>query len=199
MPHRHSRRDLFASCFEVLRGVAQHRPSTDPATVLRPPGALDPDDRFLEACTGCGDCIEACPKGCLLTSEPAAKEKLPGIDPTYRPCHLCDDLPCIAACQDGALVNPGSPAQVRLGVARVDPRRCVTFAGELCQLCFNTCPFPHQAIMMIGSRPLVREAACTGCGLCLFACPTNPKSITITPERRLVSGLRIPQEEYNRG
>ncbi len=202
MPRRHSRRDLFSSWFEILRGVSAPR-KPDPQRVLRPPGALTPDSTFLERCTGCGDCIEACVKDCLVSLEPsqAGPESisLPAVDPDGKPCQLCDDLPCIDACKEGALVDPGSAQGVRMGVARVDPRSCITFKGKLCRLCFNTCPLPHQAIMMIGSRPLVREGACTGCGLCVFACPTTPKAIRVIPERHLVEGLRIPKEEYPQG
>jgi len=52
---------------------------------------------------------------------------------------------------------------------------------------------------MVGGRPLVSSGACTGCGLCQFACPTAPASITIVPERDLVPGLRVPKSEYTPG
>ena len=84
-----------------------------------------------------------------------------------------------------------------MGIARVDPRRCVTFHGDTCDKCYTACPYPDRAIMSIGGRPLIGSGACTGCGLCEFACPTHPKSIEIVPERDLVPGLRIPRNEYS--
>jgi ferredoxin-type protein NapG len=192
-----SRRDLLRDVFGVLRG---HRPPPpDPDTVLRPPGALSPDERFLDACTGCGDCLPACPESAILTVPHADGRAIPAIHPAAEPCHLCPDLPCITACPEGALVDPGGPERVRIGVARVDPRRCVTFAGEHCTDCYRACPYPDQAIMLIGGRPLVGTGSCTGCGLCEHACPENPKAIRIVADRHLVPGMRIPKDEMYRG
>lgn len=197
---RSSRRDFLTSWFGAFRDAGQavsSRVRHDPDAVLRPPGALDPDDAFLDACTRCGDCIPVCPVDAIITIEESDGRMLPAIDPGLRPCRLCDDLPCIAACPDGALVAPeGGAAAVRIGIAKVDPRTCITFKGELCTRCYDACPYPDKAIMMIGHRPLVGSAACTGCGLCQYACPTHPTSITVIPERDLVPGLRIPRDEY---
>jgi len=52
---------------------------------------------------------------------------------------------------------------------------------------------------MIGGRPLVGSGACTGCGLCEFACPEEPKAIAVVAERLLVPGLRVPKSEYEAG
>jgi len=199
---RRSRRELFTLWADVFRDVgdalaAEQRP--DPKKVLRPPGALSPDSAFLEACTGCGDCTTACPTDSIIALEIAEDRTVPVIQPARKPCYLCSDLPCIAACPEGALVSPGQPARVRMGIARVNPKRCVTFRGERCTLCLSACPFPNQAIMMVGGRPLVSSATCTGCGLCEYACPEQPKAIVIVPERHLVPGLRVPKDEYLAG
>jgi MauM/NapG family ferredoxin protein len=195
-----SRRDFLTAWFGPFRNASRAAVSSgpaDPTKVLRPPGALLPDDDFLEACTRCGDCVPACPIAAIITVEEKDGRKLPAIHPSAKPCRLCDDLPCIVACPDGALTRPESgPPGVRIGIAKVDPRRCITFKGELCTRCYDACPFPDKALMMIGSRPLVGSAACTGCGLCEFACPEHPKAVTIVPERDLVPGLRIPRNEY---
>jgi len=195
-----SRRDFLTSWFGAFRDASKELSKdgpADPAKALRPPGALDPDEDFLAACTRCGDCIPVCPVDAIITIEESDGRKLPAIDPGVKPCRLCTELPCIAACPDGALKAPeGGPDAVRLGIAKVDPRRCITFKGELCTRCHTACPYPDKALMLIGSRPLVGSSVCTGCGLCQFACPTHPKSIEIVPERDLVPGLRIPRNEY---
>jgi ferredoxin-type protein NapG len=198
---RQSRRDLLTSWFGAFKNASKAAASAnqpDPAKALRPPGALTPDVDFLETCTRCGDCIPVCPVKAIVTIEEEDGRKLPAIHPSAKPCRLCDDLPCITACPDGALVAPeGGPERVRIGIAKVDPRHCITFKGELCTRCYNACPYPDRALMLIGSRPLVGSGACTGCGLCEYACPTQPKAIVVVPERDLVPGLRVPRNEYS--
>ena len=197
-----SRRELLTGWFDVFRettAAAAGSSAPDPATVLRPPGALKPDEEFLGACTGCGDCIPVCPPQCIITIEREDGRLVPVIEPSVKPCYLCTELPCITACDEGALVDPGGPELVRLGVAKVDPRRCVTFRGEICRSCYTACPYPDSAIMLIGSRPLIGSGACTGCGLCEKACPEYPKAIVVIAERNLVPGLRIPRDEYEAG
>jgi ferredoxin-type protein NapG len=193
-----SRREFLTGWFDVVRGAAVggHARPADPETALRPPGAVQPDEAFAAACTGCGDCVSACPKSSLVMIEHTGERSIPVINPSAVPCYLCDDLPCIRACEDGALIDPGGPERVRLGLARVDPRRCVTFKGETCRHCYIACPYPDRAIMLIGTRPLIGSGACTGCGLCERACPEHPKAITVIAERNLVPGLRVPKDEY---
>lgn len=198
MSRDRSRREVFRSLLDAFRPAVRSGP--DPETALRPPGALMPDEAFLEACTGCGDCVAVCPVDCITMIDAGADRQLPAIFPALKACVICEGLPCIAACPDGALQQPaGGPERVRIGIAKVDPRRCVTFLGQRCDRCYRACPFPDRAIMMIGTRPLIGSGACTGCGLCEFACPEEPKAILIIAERLLIPGMRIPKTEYNTG
>jgi ferredoxin-type protein NapF len=196
--HRRSRRDLLTGWMKTVRSASTAASGTsaiDPEKVLRPPGALKPDEEFVAACTGCGDCVPVCPTSSIFTIEHSGEKKIPVINPSAKACYLCTELPCIAACKDGALIDPGGPEKVRLGIAKVDPRRCVTFKGDSCDKCYTACPYPDLAIMSIGGRPLIGSGACTGCGLCEMACPEQPKAIVVIAERNLVPGLRIPKEE----
>ncbi len=193
-----TRRELFTSWLDAFKDAAaasKSAPATAPKNLLRPPGALLLDEEFLEKCTGCDDCMTACPPGAIFKTRDEEGRILPAIVPTRGPCLMCTDIPCAPACPEGALIKPETAEKIRIGIARVNPLTCLTFKGEVCDLCFQACPYPHAALMMIGGRPLVGSGACTGCGLCEKACPVRPRAIAVIPERHLVPGLRVPKGE----
>ncbi len=201
MSRGRSRRELLTAWLGVLRDAGEtvsgrhHRPLE---VLPYPPGAESDPERFLEACTGCGDCAAACPTGSIILVEREDGPPVPVIDPELEPCYLCDGLPCIAACPEGALTDPGGREQVRMGWARIDPRLCVTFRGQQCTLCHTACPLSGTAITLVGMRPVV-SAACTGCGLCEHVCPTVPRAVVVVPERDLIPGVRIPKRDMPAG
>jgi len=169
--------------------------------LLRPPGALN-ELAFLTACTRCDKCIEACPQGTLRRAPPRAGLAMgtPHMVPRETPCFLCETLPCVTACLEGALVWPrlntdngvlkeGVEA-VRIGAARVKPSRCLAFdsptrEAQRCRSCVERCPYPGAAIRMYAdgvtqiSRPEVIEEGCAGCGLCEYACPAPLPGIVV--------------------
>jgi len=189
-----SRKDLLRSLAGFVRQVGERANTpqpVDPASLVRPPGALTPDDAYLAACTGCEACVPACPASAIFMAEVSGR-RVAVLAPGRTPCHLCATLPCIAACAPRALLPLPSPKAVRLGVAQVDPRFCRTFRGESCRICVLVCPFPAEAIRMLNGRPLVSSEVCTGCGLCAAACPDRPRALVIHPERTLMPGSRLP-------
>lgn len=185
----------------VAEQVEEAVTSTAPK-LLRPPGALD-EFAFLTACTRCDLCMLACPQGSIVTASPGAGLAMgtPYISPRAMPCFLCEDLPCIGACPDGALIWPrrmtegaetDGPRAVRMGVAVLDESLCMTFPQEdrpalACQICLDRCPYPEEAIRMVTPEeggiphPEVIEDSCTGCGLCVFGCATHEAAIDIKP------------------
>jgi ferredoxin-type protein NapG len=172
--------------------------------LLRPPGALD-ELAFLTSCTRCDKCIEACPEHSILKATAGTGLSLgsPYIIPRSMPCFLCTDLPCVKACPEGALLWPRrkisgewveGPRAVHLGTAVVNESLCLTYPSQdrpaqHCRACVDRCPYPGEAIQLSvpaanqPPHPVVVPEACTGCGLCVFGCPTLDPAILVEVRR----------------
>jgi Fe-S-cluster-containing dehydrogenase component len=48
-------------------------------------------------------------------------------------------------------------------------------------MCVDHCPVGPSALEILDGAVAVHQDACTGCGVCQNNCPTDPKSITVTP------------------
>jgi len=75
-------------------------PLWDERVKERPPGAL-PEPEFLERCTGCDECMKACPVNVIMIED--TELRYPVIYPETDPCIHCEDTPCISSCPTGAL------------------------------------------------------------------------------------------------
>ena len=155
---------------------------------LRPPYALD-ELEFLLACTRCGECIAACPHQVIFplsTRLGAQVAATPALDLLRKGCHLCEDWPCVTACEPGALKRPSPeeedadtpPALPRLARASIDEGRCLPYSGPECGACDSACPVPG-ALVWEQWKPRIDPERCTGCALCREACITEPKAIDI--------------------
>lgn len=148
---------------------------------LRPPGAVA-EPLFLERCTRCNDCAKACPHGAIVFDR---RDGTPVIFPDVAACHLCEDLPCISACETEALLSVNDRREVRMGLALVSERACT--AGQGCNACVSHCPTEALAMDFEGMRLLVASERCVGCGLCEQICKTvnDRLAIKVTPARWL--------------
>lgn len=155
---------------------------------IRPPYALN-ELEFLLACTRCGECIDACPHHVIFPL-PARRGtdvvNTPALDLLNRGCHLCDDWPCVTACEPGALkinqeqgAEPGLPW---LSKAMIDESCCLPYQGPDCGACESACPVPG-ALQWHDFKPVIDEQKCPGCGLCREACILEPKAVVIQTQR----------------
>ena len=142
-----------------------------PEPQMRPPWALA-ESRFIEHCTRCDGCRQACPQHIIV----AGNGGFPTIDFSAGECTFCGD--CVAACQPKALHRPAGedngakPWPYKaiisadcLAEQKVECRSCgdfcdanaIRFSPQL-----NACPIPE-----------IDADKCTGCGACVAPCPVT--------------------------
>lgn len=135
---------------------------------LRPPYALA-EAAFLDACTACDDCINACPSKIIVRGS----ARYPEVDFKRGECSFCGD--CQRACQVGALA--GEAPQWRM---QMDSAKCLAHQGVECRVCGESCESRALTFRpQLGgiSQPLLDVDACTACGACVAPCPTQAISI----------------------
>ncbi|MGY1410086.1 MULTISPECIES: ferredoxin-type protein NapF [unclassified Luteimonas] len=155
----------------LLRGRLRDAP------VLRPPWAFD-ESRFADACTGCGDCISACPEQVLVRGAGG----LPVFEPSRGECSFCGD--CAAACRVGLFAQSDqAPWTLRALVGD----SCLAANGVVCFSCRDACG--ASAIRFAPARtvpvPEILADRCTGCGACVSGCPTAAISLTAKREESI--------------
>lgn len=168
-----------------------------PDDFLRPPGVGTEQD-FIARCIRCGLCMKTCPTDGL---QPAWGES--GIHGVFSPRFIMrigycqyDCVACGRVCPTGAIPLMELQAKQRavMGKAHVNTERCLPYVkGAPCQVCEKCCPIPQKAIhlkneQVINERgeevtvalPYVKQALCTGCGICETKCPVpDPTGIRV--------------------
>lgn len=168
---------ILKSAAAYVAGFQETLPAPILRTRIRPPGAvLEP--LFVSRCTSCGDCAVACPYEALKPDD-AGRPWL--WDPAGHPCYMCEGYPCIAACGTGALTFRDRTLRI-IGLAEIAPDPCLAYQGEACTACRDVCR-DVKAIDLVAGLPEVDSGRCTGCGLCVGACPVKGSAIGLTPAR----------------
>ena len=121
----------------------------------------------------------------------------PYIDPMKTPCVMCDDLPCISACPDSALLPVDSPGEVNMGYAILDKKKCQAYGDTFCQQCIIDCPIPGAITQNKDQQPEFHKKICTGCGVCVRSCSTVniPVAIKVKPLMVIEQQVRKKQIE----
>lgn len=146
--------------------------------VLRPPGAIE-EEAFLSGCTRCDACIEACPHDSILHAPSRFRRAAgtPMIDPLRQPCWMCEDTPCVAACEPAVLRQE---LPIKMGVAQISPVTCLAHQNSFCTVCSEQCPV-EGAIEIVNHKPRINEDRCTGCGVCQHVCPAPENAVLLMP------------------
>ena len=153
---------------------------------IRPPGAAHDDAQFRAACIRCGLCGVVCENACIRffgIDEAIHGMLTPYLDVRQRSCTLC--MKCTAVCPTGALTKipeemESIETSVSMGIAKVDPDRCLSYLGRICGYCHDACPLPNKAIQLIPpAKPRILVDGCVGCGRCVEFCPQTPTAIDV--------------------
>jgi len=149
---------------------------------IRPPFAIS-ELEFLMACTRCQACVEACPHGVVFPLSArcgASVAATPALDVLNRGCRLCEDWPCVQACETGALCIPSGDESTlpQLALARIDVQRCLPYLEPECGACASSCSV-EGALQWDGPRPWIETSLCVGCGCCREACIVDPSAIEL--------------------
>lgn len=172
------------SRMQFLRGDIQGRNKP-----FRPPWAI-PEHYFIDFCTRCDKCIDACFDELIVKG----RGGYPEMDFKRGGCDFCED--CLNVCQARALIKTpknnsnisevGSesaelndlesylpPWRIK---AEIDLTQCLSMNATICRSCGESCD--HQAIkfnLKVGgvAEPVLDLEQCTGCGACFAVCPAQ--------------------------
>lgn len=187
--------------------------------LLRPPGAL-PEEKFLQKCIKCGECMKACPTNAL---QPALTEAgpeglwTPMLVPKIGYCEYYCSL-CTQVCPTGAIkeLKIEEKVQTKIGTSWINRNRCIPYVlGKPCIVCEEHCPTSPKAIkfVMVDTKlpdgtiatqkaPVIDPTLCIGCGVCENKCPVVDEPgiyVTSVGEKRssknslLLPDANIPQ------
>lgn len=179
---------LAADATRKAKRRVAHAGLMTPLNPVTPPGTKSRRD-FMACCTGCGNCVTACPAGTIVVSgsQYGLRNALhPVMDFSESFCRY-DCVKCTEVCPTDALtpLTPAEKHKTAIGKARIDINECILYAdGEPCGRCARRCP--TQAIRIVtdtstgSSAPHVSLDDCIGCGACFYVCPATPlKAIVI--------------------
>lgn len=175
-----SRKDFFKEFFgffkqEIDKGSIGRKPQS---SVFIPPPGIQSVDHYLQNCDQCYECVAACPPLALQVcrDESSRLYGYPVLEPRREVCTQCADYPCIQACQTPAL-SLENKAKI-LARAQIIQDYCLAYQNSFCISCLNACPPQFAAIKLTEDGfPEIQEELCTGCGLCVHACPAQQQAI----------------------
>ncbi|WP_371227304.1 ferredoxin-type protein NapF [Roseovarius sp. 2305UL8-3] len=140
---------------------------------IRPPGAA-PWQSFLDTCTRCSDCANACPEQIITLDT----DGLPVVDPRLGACTFCGA--CTEACPTKAL-TAGQPWLWHAAIAST----CLSMNGVQCRACEDYCDdraIRFRLALAGKASPEIDLEACTGCGACVAPCPVNAVTLARAPQ-----------------
>ena len=122
-----------------------------------------------DACNQCGqECVASCSQDIIsLHPDGHAHAGRPWLDFSVTGCTLCGD--CAEACPSVERYEKESP---RMDILQLSKASCLTWNNVFCMSCPGKCDV--RALQLDERRRLIlNDSLCTGCGMCIHACPVN--------------------------
>lgn len=131
---------------------------------MRPPWAVD-EALFIDRCTRCNACMEACPQRIVCRGDGG----YPELRFEQAGCSFCRE--CLRVCEPQALLDSGDSPWSWTAVIG---EQCLAQRGITCRSCGDVCETAAIRFRpMLGGRSevSVRRDDCSGCGECIRVCP----------------------------
>lgn len=167
LPRRHFLRGQF------LTSLQSEQVKQQGFQGIRPPWAVE-NTRFVQNCTRCDACIQACETTILIKGEGG----FPEVQFRRGECTFCKR--CVEVCPQPLFRLTTEPAWSH----RVEiTASCLTHKSVECRSCEDSCEM--RAIRFkrqIGgvSQPILTLEACNGCGACIKSCPVSAIKVLFT-------------------
>ncbi|MDU6925985.1 ferredoxin-type protein NapF [Franconibacter helveticus] len=146
------------------------------ALAIRPPWS-GAESHFIELCSRCGACLDACETGVLRTGEGG----FPQIDFTRAGCTFC--YACADACPQPIFAEQRAvPWRLKLAL----DAHCLALQRVECRCCQDACDTRAIRFSPLATGvaiPHIAPEHCTTCGECLRACPVSALRLERTDER----------------
>ncbi len=161
------RRAFLRGAFLTRAGRAKEAVRQRP---LGPPPPWHQGQALMKQCPDCSHpCVSACETD-IIRLHPADHEQagIPYLDFSHNGCTFCQA--CVRTCpMELEVAAEGRPV---IGTAELNRATCIAWDDVICMSCHDRCDYDaittaHQR------RAQVNTETCTGCGMCVSACPVD--------------------------